>query len=140
MARPKTGSNLSITQLESMLNTRLAEVQHLHKQHARLSHELLQIERKITALGGKAGGRKGIGTRFASGRVRNEKSLVEMLNQVLSASIEPMRVGDIVDAVLKGGYQTSSDNFRGIVNQTLIKERRRFVSAGRGLYSVKAKK
>ena len=59
---------------------------------------------------------------------------------MLSAASEPLKVGAIVDGVLEAGYHTSSDNFRGIVNQTLIKERRRFVSAGRGLYMAKAKK
>jgi hypothetical protein len=136
MARPKAGSNLSISQLENMLSNRLAELQLLEREHSRLSQQLGLVERKIHELGGKTRG-KG---RTVSGRVKNEKSLVEMLDQVLAAASEPMKVGDIVDGVLKAGYHTGSDNFRGIVNQTLIKERRRFSSAGRGLYTAKAKK
>ena len=38
-----------------------------------------------------------------------------------------MKVGDITDAVLATGYRSNSDNFRAIVNQTLIKERKRFL-------------
>jgi hypothetical protein len=136
MARPKAGSNLSISQLESMLSSRLADLQHLNKEHSKLSQQLAEVEKKIAALGGKAKGR----VSFAGGRVKNEKSLVETLEQVLTAATEPMKVGDVVDGVLKAGYHTKSDNFRGIVNQTLIKERRRFVSAGRGLYAMKGKK
>jgi hypothetical protein len=45
-------------------------------------------------------------------------------------------VGEIVDAVLAGGYHSKSANFRGIVNQTLIKDKR-FVSSGRGVYQLK---
>jgi hypothetical protein len=135
MARPKTGSNLSISQLESILNAHLAELQSLNKEHSRLSTQLAEVERKISALGGKARGRG----RLNGARVKNEKSLVQTLEEVLSAASEPMKVGDVVDGVLKAGYHTGSDNFRGIVNQTLIKERRRFVSAGRGLYSIKKK-
>ena len=136
MARPKTGSNLSISQLESILSSRLADLNQLNKEHTKLSNQLAEVERKIAALGGKSRGK----WRVAGSRVKNDKSLVEMLEQVLAVATSPMKVGDIVDGVLQGGYHTSGDNFRGIVNQTLIKERRRFVSAGRGLYSIKAKK
>jgi len=136
MARPKAGSNLTISQLENMLSSRLADLQQLQKEHSKLSMQLGEVERRIGALGGKARGRG----RNAGGRMRNEKSLVETLEEVLSAATVPMKVGNIVDAVLKAGYHTGSDNFRGIVNQTLIKERRRFNSAGRGLYEIKGKK
>ena len=138
MARPKAGSNLSISQLESILSSRRADLQQLNKEHARLRGQLVDVERKIAALGGKPG--RGERLYTGSGRVRNEKSLVETLDLVLSAATAPMRVGDIVDGVLQAGYHTSSDNFRGIVNQTLIKERRRFASAGPGLYTAKGKK
>jgi hypothetical protein len=47
-----------------------------------------------------------------------------------------MSLGDIVDAVQARGYRSSSANFRGIVNQTLIKESQ-FTSAGRGMYRLK---
>ena len=139
MARPKAGSNLSISQLESILNSRIAELQKLTKEHAKLSGQLADIEKKIAALGGKFKG-NGRGAFTSSGRVKNKKSLVETLVDVLSAASGPMKVGAIVDGVLDAGYHTTSDNFRGIVNQTLIKERRRFASVGRGLYAGKAKK
>ena len=54
-----------------------------------------------------------------------------MIEGVLSKTGKPMGVGDIVDAVQKGGYKSNSANFRGIVNQTLIKEKQ-FTQAGRG--------
>ena len=49
-----------------------------------------------------------------------------------------MKVADITAAILATGYKTRSANFRGIVNQTLIKDKR-FVSAGRGLYQLTKK-
>jgi hypothetical protein len=139
MARPKAGSNLSISQLQDILDSRLADLQQLKKQHAKLSDELAEVERKIAAIDGN--GHVGrIGSVSLGGRVKNKMSLVETLEQVLSGASEPMKVGDIVDAVLKAGYRTKSDNFRSIVNQTLIKERQLFTSAGRGLYQAKSKK
>ena len=49
-----------------------------------------------------------------------------------------MKVGVITEAVLATGYRSSSDNFRAIINQTLIKEKKRFISTGaRGEYQIK---
>jgi hypothetical protein len=50
-----------------------------------------------------------------------------------------MKIADITDAVLATGYSTSSGSFRAIVNQTLIKERKRFgpVDGERGTYQLK---
>ena len=70
------------------------------------------------------------------GRVRNERSLVECLESVLKDSGKAMQVGDITDKVKACGYRTKSANFRGIVNQTLIKDKR-FVSSSRGMYQLK---
>jgi hypothetical protein len=47
-----------------------------------------------------------------------------------------MNVGDIAERAKASGYKSNSANFRGIVNQTLIKDKR-FVSASRGMYKVK---
>jgi hypothetical protein len=46
-----------------------------------------------------------------------------------------MRIADITEAVEKSGYESSSVNFRGIVNQTLIKEPR-FKQESRGKYKL----
>jgi ribosomal protein L19E len=43
-----------------------------------------------------------------------------------------------MEGVLAAGYRSNSGNFRGIVNQALIKDKR-FTSAGRGLYEMNAR-
>ena len=55
---------------------------------------------------------------------------------VLRKSGKPMRVADIMNGALSDGYRSNSGNFRGIVNQTLIKEKQ-FQQAGRGMYQMK---
>jgi hypothetical protein len=77
------------------------------------------------------------GSRSRGGRVRNEKSLTALMGEILGKAGKPMPVGDIVAKVQAAGYRSNSANFRGIVNQTLIKERKQFASAGRGLYQLK---
>jgi hypothetical protein len=122
---------LSISELERMLAERRSAVGKLNKQRADLQKKLDTIDREIAKLGGSV-----ISRRFGGGRARNAMSLVEAMASALNSK-EAMRVGDIVDAVQANGYHSSSANFRGIVNQTLIKEKKRFASAGRGLYLLK---
>jgi hypothetical protein len=136
---PRIGSGAyTIAQLEQMLDKCKNERQKLERERNKVARRLQQLDSRIHALGGNGSGRGGRGGAGggAGSRVRNEKSLVEMLEGVLGKSNKPMKVGDIADAVQSGGYRTNSANFRGIVNQTLIKDKR-FTSAGRGLYQMK---
>jgi hypothetical protein len=119
-------SGWSITDLERLLNERRSALKKLAKQRAKVQRKLDGIDREIAGLGGSSGG---------GARVRNDLSLVATLEAVLKGK-QSMQVGDIVDAVGARGYRSSSANFRGIVNQTLIKEPQ-FTSAGRGLYRLK---
>ena len=135
MPRLGTGS-YSIAQLEQMLNRCKNERQKLERERNKVARRLQQLDSRIHALGGNGSGRGGRGGAGGGSRVRNDKSLTEMLEGVLGKSSKPMKVGDIADAVQSGGYRTNSANFRGIVNQTLIKDKR-FTSAGRGLYQMK---
>lgn len=125
---------LSIAELERMLNERRRGVQKLEKKRATLQRKIDLLDREIASLGGDGAVS---GSRAGGARGRNNVSLVSALETVLKEK-SPQGVGEIVDAVRAGGYHSKSDNFRGIVNQTLIREKRRFTKAGRGLYELKA--
>jgi hypothetical protein len=133
MARRSFGNGMSIAQLEQILAGRKAELNQKQREYNKLLSRLQQLEADIRRLGGSAGrrGRRGLG----GTRARNEKSLIETLEDVLRGG-KPMKVGDIAEAAQKSGYRSNSANFRSIVNQTLIKDKR-FGSAGRGLYQLK---
>ncbi len=64
-------------------------------------------------------------------------SLVSTLTNVLSQAKKPLKVGEILEKVQASGYHSKAVNFRGLVNQTLIKQRKLFANAGRGLYQMK---
>jgi len=145
MARPANGSKLSIAQLERLLMGRRAELQDLQRERNQASRRLDEIDARIRELGGSGrggrGGRGGTGGGASGGggggrRVRNEKSLNNTIEAVLTKNGKPMKVGDIADAVKASGYRSNSANFRGIVNQTLIKDKR-FGSSERGTYQLK---
>ena len=129
MPRPSSGTNLSLAALQSIMESRRTELGKLRKQRNDIQRKLDHVDRQIDRIEGSGG-------RTSGGRARNSKSLTETLEEVLNAG-KPMKVGDIVEAVKASGYRSSSANFRGIVNQTLIKEDKRFTAPSRGLYQLK---
>ena len=131
MPRFAAGTNLSITELERILRARRSELQRLSRRRSKLARQMARIDAQVRGLGGDIGGVGG------GGRARNAQSLVKTMEGVLGKASKPMNVGDIADAVRAKGYKSNSANFRGIVNQTLIKERKRFAQAGRGMYQLK---
>lgn len=133
MARPAL-SGMTISRLESMLNQQRNRKKELMKERAKLAAQLDKLDRQIASLDGGTGG--GLGA-LPSGRARNEMSLVETLTSVLEKNPKGMAVSDILAAVEAAGYQSSSPNFRGIINQTLIKERKKFTNVSRGVYAIK---
>ena len=137
MANYRSTGGLTITQLESMLYSRRAQIENLTRQRNRVLKQLATIDDKIKKLGGTLRGGAGTPSLTAGGRARNAKSLVGTMEEVLTKAGKPLSVGEIVEAVEASGYRSNSDNFRAIVNQTLIKERKHFTNAARGVYGIK---
>jgi hypothetical protein len=69
------------------------------------------------------------------GRGKNAESLVDALKKLLTG--RTMSVTEMAEAVQKAGYRTSSPNFRTIVNQTLINNKKDFKRVARGQYTAK---
>ena len=133
MARPSSGAGLAIADLQRILDQKQHELKKLYKRRAQAERDLDAIDREIAKIEGNGrGGRRGGG-----GRARNDKSLAETLEDVLRSNGKAMSVGDIMEAVLATGYRSNAENFRGIINQQLIKEKKRFTKADRGMYQVK---
>ena len=124
---------LSISQLEKVLHQRRAKLGTLEKQRMALSRRLKKVEGKILVLGGDGIGRPGRRRR----RVRKARSLNETIVAVLKKASGAVRVADIVKGVLSTGYRSTSANFRGIVNQALIKDKRFAKAGARGTYQLK---
>ena len=144
MSRGRKKAILSIPDLERMLEERRSSLTLLQKKRDELMAKVDEIDQQIAAEGGSvktmatataktpaARGRRG---RTAGGRVRNEASLGDTIASVMEGN-GPMGVSDILNAVVATGYRSGSANFRGIVNQTLIKDQR-FQQASRGHYAM----
>ncbi len=133
MPRPKRVDGLSIGDLQAMIRQRKSRIGDLRKARRKLQKQLDAVDRDLALLEGANGRARGGGT---GSRPRNDVSLVDAIHAVLKSNGKPMRVGDITEKVQEAGYRSSSANFKGIVNQTLIKDKR-FVQAERGVYGLK---
>jgi hypothetical protein len=133
---PRSSNHLTIAQIESMLNSRRAQLAKLTKDRANLQKHLDSVNAKIKQLSGGAAVKGGLSLN-AAGRARNSASLISMMTSQLQKAGKPLSVSDILQGVQSAGYRSTSPNFRGIVNQTLIKERKRFSNVGRGMYQLK---
>lgn len=132
MPRGRPRRITSIADLQNMLSERRRQRSKLLQERKKLQNRIDQVDRQIQMLDGAGGG----GAAAAGGR-RNDRPLPDVIEAVLKKSSKPMRVGEIAQAVQAAGYRSNSANFRGIVNQALIKEKKRFTSPSRGLYHVK---
>ena|SRR5437660_5567667 len=131
MPRSSNGVNLTLDQLERMVNQKRRELARLSRKRTTAQRRLDDIDDRIRRLGGTTMSIRGGGR-----RARNDHSLVEVIHGVLQKAARPLRVSAIAEAANAAGYRSSSANFRGIVNQMLIKDPR-FLSQNRGFYQLK---
>ena len=132
MARTASIDSLSLVDLEQTIRERRRDLQKLERKRAKVQRKLDLLDRKITSLAGSARGSTPGGR---GSRPRNESSLSEAIAQVLSKAGGALNVGVITETVQAAGYRSGSANFRSIVNQRLVSEKR-FKSAGRGVYEL----
>jgi hypothetical protein len=129
VSKPANLSKLSVAELHKELKRRQRGGQSLIRKRAKLMEKVQALDAQLKELGLSAGGVSGGGK-----RPRNESNLVEALSAVLDGTT--MSVTEVADAVQKAGYQTTSPNFRTIVNQALIASGK-FKRVGRGQYTAK---
>jgi cell division septum initiation protein DivIVA len=148
--RGKRGlSNVSLADLQAELDRR---VEALEERRQELLEELEALDEEIGGHGAapaaprrrtakkRPGRPRKKGTRKKSarrtgGRGQNADSLVDALKKLLNG--RTMSVTEMAEEVQKAGYKTSSPNFRTIVNQTLINNKKDFKRVARGQYTAK---
>lgn len=117
---------MSIDELQREIKRRERHLSTLERKRAKLMDQLAEVEQQIAEQGGALAASQG------RKRPRNEQNLADALVDLLSD--QTLNVTSIAEEVQRAGYRTSSPNFRTIVNQTLIKDKR-FKRVGRGLYT-----
>lgn len=110
--------------IEAELRRRRRGFSALLRKRDTLRGRLAEVEQRLKEMGGVDRTRV---------RPQNTMNLVEALTQVLTG--KTMGVTEVAEAVQKFGYKTYAANFRTIVNQTLIKNRKLFKKVARGQYT-----
>ncbi len=120
---------VSIEELQAEMARRSKVVNRLERRRAKLHAEIALVEAELGsfgALSSNGGIRR---------RPRNEMNLVDTLSKVLKN--KTMSVTDAAQAARDAGYMTTAANFRTIVNQALIREKKTFKKVSRGQYTAK---
>ncbi len=144
MARPANGTTLNIAELQRILGDRQKQLNKLVRKRDKAQRTVDTIEAEIAKLSGGEFAIGGGGTGRAGGgrgsRAKNDRPLPDYIEDAMKENGKPMRVGEIVDAVRAAGYKSNSVAFKNIVNQQLIKERKRFAQIERGVYGLAGSK
>ena len=105
MARPSTGANLNIAQLEQILHGRKSALNKLMKQRRSAQTKVDEIDRQIERIGGAEPSMAGAA---AECTVRNERSLADVIEEIMRKNGKPIGVGPLTEAVRATGYRSSS--------------------------------
>lgn len=129
MAKKPTGSlsQLSISELNQEINRRRRALPALQRRREKAMQKVAKLDAMIASLGGSSGG-------VRAGRNSNSGTLVDYLIKALTGAT--MGVTEAAEHVKKLGYNTSSPNFRTIVNAALMSKKHGFKRVARGKYTV----
>lgn len=129
MAKKK--KNLSVIDLENLLQQRVSQLESLIEKRKALQAQIADLDTEIQSVGGTVSER---GTRGPSRsklvakpkrgrrrRARNAVSLNSVVGEVLAKNKKGLSTADIESAVFATGYKTTSKNFRPMIYQTLGK-------------------
>jgi hypothetical protein len=120
-------AEMSVAELQAEIARREKGLTKLRRKRERLLKNLAEVESALAQAGAAlGGGRRGP-------RMRNDSSLLDALIKVLTG--KTMSVTEAAEAVQNAGYKTSSPNFRTIVNQCFISNKKKFKRVSRGNYT-----
>lgn len=123
---------IPINEIQAELRRRQKDVSGLQKKRDRLAAQLAELDMQLADLGYAQEGMQGIMGVPGRRRPRNEMPLTDALVELLKD--KTLSVTEAAIEVQKAGYKTTSPNFRTIVNQTLLRDKR-IKRVGRGLYT-----
>ncbi len=135
----------SIAELRRELRAKQKRLAALRSRRAKAARALAAVDREIAAL---AGSRRGRPRKVRRRKVRRKvkkvtrarrrprgRPLLKYLESALARAANGMRVKDLMSAVRKAGYRSTSKDFYGIVAKTLL-ENKQFQRVKRGVYKL----
>lgn len=110
-------NDLSIAQLERLLDKKKLLLDGLQRKRERLQQELAGVETRIAQI--VAPPPVEPPPRKSQPRPRNDRKLRDIVTELLKANKKGLHLNDITDRVLATGYKVSSANFSNTVYQCL---------------------
>ncbi len=108
----KAANDLTVADLERILNSRRASLRDLIKRRSKAQKELDKIDSEIQLLTGTSGRNRGR-------RGRNKQSLRQIVLELLTKNKKGYSLADLSRQILDSGYKTTSTNFRNVLYQCL---------------------
>jgi IS30 family transposase len=108
----KTSPDLTVAELERMLNARKTALRDLLKRRAKVQKELDKVDAEIQILTGTTARRRGP-------RTKNKHSLRETVLELLKKNKKGYSLAELSRIILDSGYKTTSTNFRNVLYQCL---------------------
>ncbi len=150
----QAGTGINVADLEKLLDQRKSLVQELGKKREALHKQLAEIEEQLTAIVGgqtivavkRAGARRGRppgsgnktprGSKTRGRRPKNERSLRDVISEILSKSKKGLTLEELVPKVVEAGYKSSSANFSNMIYQNIYNSEGIAKDAETGCYTL----
>lgn len=118
-------ADMTVVQLERMLERKRSRLEGLVKRRDRLQRQLSSVEGKIGAIGGVR--HDGAGRRTIRRRPKNDQPLIAVVVDVLSKHPKGLTLKELAAKVLASGYKTYSDKFENTLYQCLYNNMKKLV-------------
>jgi hypothetical protein len=116
---------MTVSQLERMLERKRRKLDQLIQRRNRLRRELEQVEARIVATGGAAQDERK--PRRGRKRPKNSKTLLAAVSEVLTQNKKGVSLKELAAKILEGGYKTASGNFENTIYQIIYNNRDKVV-------------
>ena len=116
-------NEMTVVQLERMLERKRAKLDGLVKRQDRLQRQLATVDQRISAVGGKAS--NGATRRGVRRRPKNDQPLIAVVIDVLGKHPKGLTLKELAATVLATGYKTFSDKFENTLYQCLYNNTKR---------------
>ena len=134
--RPSRLSTVSLAVLQQEIQRRQKLLPKLVAQRDTLNEEIAELESVAQLVVHKQAKPQTASKKTRRGLGENKIGLADTLSQFMKGKTK-VTIAEALDGVLAAGYKSGSKNFRGLVNHTLLKNKR-FKNVGRGEFTLKA--
>ena len=132
----RTAEQLTVADLEKILETRRSILQNMLEQRGKIQRELDRIDSAIRQLQGNE--RISVSGRGKGPRRQNSVSLRQLVQELLAKSKKGYTLAELTEKVFASGYKSDSTNFRNVLYQCLYNLKDAFHDAETGTYRLKS--